>query len=64
MLKLQLFVFLTAFSNIIVNPVERIRHVIVVLRHARPVADCVGDDSAVRLDEVDLEERKPLASSS
>lgn len=56
-LKLQLLVFLTAFSHVLVDPVESIRHVIVVLSHARSITDRVGDDSAVRLNKIDLSKR-------
>lgn len=62
-LKLQLLVFLTTFSHIIVNPVECISHVVVVLSHARSIADCVGDDSAVRLDEVDLSKEQSISEA-
>jgi hypothetical protein len=50
-------VFLTAFSHVLVDPVECIRHVVVVLSHSRSIADRIGDDSAVRLDEIDLSQR-------
>jgi hypothetical protein len=53
-LKLQLLVFLAAFSHVLVDPVKCIRHMIVVLSHARSITDGVGDDSAVRLNEIDL----------
>ena len=60
-LLLQLLVFIAAFGNIIVNPVECIRHVVVALRQARSIADGVGDNSAIRLDEIDLDDESATA---
>jgi len=53
-LKLQFLVLLTTFGDILIDPVECVRHVVVVLRHTRSVADRVGDDGAIRLNEIDL----------
>lgn len=54
MLQLQLLVLVATRGDILVGPVESIRHVVIVLCHSWAVADSVGDDGAVWLDEIDL----------
>lgn len=62
-LLLQFLVFVAALGNIIVNPVECVRHVVIFLTQSRSVADGVCDDSAVWLNEIDLERISNRASS-
>lgn len=53
-LQLQLLVLVAALGDVVVDPVEGIRHVVILLGHARSVTDRVRDYSAVRLYEIDL----------
>jgi hypothetical protein len=54
MLQLQLLVLVATRGDILIGPVESIRHVIIVLSHPWAVADSIRDDGAVWLDEIDL----------
>jgi hypothetical protein len=54
MLQLQLLMLVATRADILVGPVESIRHVVIVLGHPWAVADSIRDDCAVWLDEIDL----------
>lgn len=61
-LQFQFLVLLAAFGGIVVNPFKRIRHVVFLLGQARTIADSVGDQSTVRLPEIDLYAEWPVNS--
>jgi hypothetical protein len=47
MLRLQLLVLVAARDNIIVGPVESVRHVVIALGHSWTVAHSIRDDGTV-----------------
>jgi len=59
-LQLQFLVLVTACGDTIIGPIESIRHVVVALGHAWPVANSIGDDGAIWLNEIDLSKDEAL----